>query len=112
MRIFHWRDGGRAIDHYGSVAFKHFPLGRSENCARLNCLELAAGGVIGRHPAGGPQLLVVVEGAGMVSGSDGRERPVEAGDAVFWEAGEEHETRSDAGLLAVVLEGEAVEASR
>jgi hypothetical protein len=43
-----------------------------------------------------------------VSGADGVLAPVAAGQAVFWEQGEEHETRSAEGLTALILEGEGL----
>jgi quercetin dioxygenase-like cupin family protein len=66
--------------------------------------RLAPGGRIARHPATVPQILAVLEGQGHVSGADGAFEPIAAGQAVFWSAGEEHETVSDGGLTAIVLE--------
>jgi quercetin dioxygenase-like cupin family protein len=74
--------------------------------------RLAPGGRIARHPATYPQILAVLDGSGEVSGSDGRAEPVGAGEAVFWQAGEEHETTSEAGLTALIIEGEALEPVR
>jgi quercetin dioxygenase-like cupin family protein len=65
-----------------------------------------------RHPATVPQILAVLEGNGEVSGSDGVAQPIGSGEAVFWEAGEEHETTSAAGLTALILEGAALEPYR
>lgn len=70
--------------------------------------RIAPGGRIGRHPATVPQILAVLEGSGEVSGTDGVLEPIAAGEAVYWSAGEEHETRTEAGLTALVLEGEDV----
>ena len=72
------------------------------------CFRLAPGGRIARHPATGPQILAVVAGSGWVSGPDGREEEIVAGRAAFWAAGESHETRTHAGMTAIVLEGEGV----
>ena len=109
MRVFSYREGGRAIEQYGSRGFTHHRVALVEGGAAVSCVELAAGGVIGRHPAAGPQLLVVVEGAGYVSGADGVERTLATGEAVRWDAGEEHETRTDSGLVAIVIEAESLE---
>jgi quercetin dioxygenase-like cupin family protein len=109
MRVFRWRNGGRPITHFGSHAFGHFRLARAEGEAVVSAVELGRSGVIGRHPAAAAQLLVVVEGSGEVSGADRAFQAIAAGEAVAWEAGEEHETRSADGLLAIVLEGEALE---
>ena len=65
---------------------------------------VAAGGSIRRHPATVPQILAVIDGAGEVSGDDGVFHAVSPGDAVYWAAGESHETRSSTGLTALVLE--------
>lgn len=97
----------RAVEDFGSVGVTLAPL--TEPLARgapvqAACFRLEPGGVIGRHPASVEQLLVVVEGSGWVSGGDGERMAISAGEAAFWEAGEEHETASDAGLTAVVVE--------
>ena len=104
-------DRGRAIDAYGSehvtLAPLTAPLARGAS-VQAACFRLEPGGRIGRHPASVPQLLVVVAGTGWASGADGIPHPLEHGDAVFWEAGEEHETWTEDGLTAIVLEGEGV----
>ena len=109
MRVFAYRAGGRAIEHHGSRGFTHFRVGLVEGGAALSCVELAPGGVIGRHEAASPQLLLVVEGSGYVSGADRVEQPIAAGQAVHWERGEAHETRTDGGLVAIIVEADSVE---
>lgn len=66
-------------------------------------------GRIARHPATFPQILAVLEGRGRVSGADGEFQPIAAGEAVFWAAGEEHETQTESGLTALVLEAEELQ---
>jgi quercetin dioxygenase-like cupin family protein len=63
-----------------------------------------------RHPAASDQLFVVVQGEGWASGDDGAEQAIAAGTAVFWPAGEEHETRSQAGLTAIIVEARQLDA--
>ena len=94
---------GRPIDRFGSVGFTHRRLAASDD-VHVSRIVLEPGGRVGRHPAASAQLLVVVEGSGVVSGADGAERPVEAGAAVLWDAGEEHETRTESGLVAIAVE--------
>jgi quercetin dioxygenase-like cupin family protein len=72
--------------------------------AQAAVFRLAAGGRIVRHPAIVPQILAVIEGSGTVSGADGVVEPIAAGEAVFWEQGEEHETNSADGLTALIVE--------
>ena len=74
----------------------------------------APGGRIARHtPAGShSQILAVLEGSGMVSGASGVEEPIAEGDAVCWQAGEEHELKSPEGLTALIIEGDGLEMFR
>ena len=67
--------------------------------------RFAPGGRLLRHPATYPQVLAVLDGSGAVSGADGVEEPITAGEAVFWHEGEEHETTSADGLTALIIEG-------
>ena len=62
-----------------------------------------------RHSAVAPQLFVVVRGTGWVSGADGARDVIAAGEAVLWEQGEEHESGSDEGMMALVLESESLD---
>jgi quercetin dioxygenase-like cupin family protein len=66
--------------------------------------RLTANGRIRRHPATYPQILAVLEGSGTVSGGTGVPEPIQPGEAVVWEEGEEHETVSEGGMTALVLE--------
>jgi quercetin dioxygenase-like cupin family protein len=74
--------------------------------------RVAPGGRLSRHPATFPQVLAVLEGSGEVSGADGVVEPIAAGAAVFWHKGEEHETTSDSGLTALIIEGESLDRFR
>jgi quercetin dioxygenase-like cupin family protein len=71
--------------------------------------RLAPNGRVRRHPAAVPQILAVLEGSGRVSGSDREFLPIGPGEAVFWLAGEEHETETDIGLTALILEGDGLQ---
>ena len=70
------------------------------------------GGRLRRHPATDPQIFAVLEGLGEVSGADGDDEPIAAGEAVFWHEGEVHETKSAAGLTALIIEGESLDRFR
>jgi quercetin dioxygenase-like cupin family protein len=72
-------------------------------------IEIGPGGVVGRHPAGVAQLFAVVRGSGWVSGSDGEREALTAGEAVLFEQGEEHESGSDDGMTALVVEAESID---
>jgi quercetin dioxygenase-like cupin family protein len=92
------------VADFSSVGFAVSDLGRIRD-SRLSCLRLDAGGRIGRHPAVGRQLLLLIDGDASVSGTDGVAVVLRPGQAVIWSPGEQHETRSDTGMLALVLEG-------
>ena len=54
-------------------------------------IRFAPRGRLARHPAKVPQILAVLDGSGEVSGADGVDEPIAAGEAVLWHEGEEHE---------------------
>jgi len=95
-----------AISGFGSRSAAASPLTLPDGDAHVVCLRIGAGGVLGRHPASVDQIFVVVEGEGWVRDPDGERVPVTAGKAVYWEAGEEHESGSDTGMTAIVVEAE------
>jgi quercetin dioxygenase-like cupin family protein len=107
VRLIRTDADGRAIGHYGSD-FVHVRLAECE-AAALSRLRLEAGGRVGRHPAAAGQLFIVVEGKGFVRGGEGEEEPIAAGEAAFWEPGEEHDARTDEGLTAIVLESDRID---
>lgn len=74
--------------------------------------RFAPGGRLLRHPATYPQILAILDGSGAVSGADGAEEPIVAGEAVYWHQGEEHETASAAGLTALIIEGQSLDRFR
>jgi quercetin dioxygenase-like cupin family protein len=70
------------------------------------------GGRIRRHPGTYPQIIAVLEGSGEVSGANGVDELIGAGEAVFLHEAEEHEVRSEAGLTALIIEGESLDRFR
>jgi len=88
------------------------PVFSSEVASRFACFHIGEGGFIPRHPATGPQLFAVLEGSGWVSGDDGRKVPIRAGQAAYWEPGESHESGTDGGMRAIVVECESFDPAR
>ena len=74
--------------------------------------RLEPGGRIRRHPGTYPQIIAVLDGSGEVSGANGVDEPIGAGEAVFLHEGEEHEMKSETGLTALIIEGEHVDRFR
>jgi quercetin dioxygenase-like cupin family protein len=98
--------GERAVTAHGSISAH---VRRLAADAHVVLIEVGPGGVVGRHPAGVAQLFVVVSGTGWVSGPDGRRERIDAGEAVLWQPGEEHESGSDDGMTALVVEADSLQ---
>ena len=106
MRILDLTDlPHRPIEAHGSRGFSVGAFGLGAD-THLVSVTLTPGGRIGRHPAVGRQLLVVLAGDAEVSGSGGETHVLGAGQAAVWEPGESHETRSASGLSALIVEGD------
>ena len=106
MRIFRFDpEVSVPVSRFGSN-FRIGPLTGSDSRVRVQVMHLPADGLVGHHPAVVPQLFAVVAGSGWVSGADGERRPVRPGEAALWDAGEDHESGSDEGMTAVVIEGD------
>jgi quercetin dioxygenase-like cupin family protein len=94
------------VSALGSVSALVGLLTRS---AHVVVIEIGPGGIVGQHPAAAPQLFVVVEGEGWVRGDDLEQEPIRAGEAVFWERGEEHASGSEMGMTALAIETESLQ---
>ena len=105
MQIFTYDRDEHAVTGYDSVALHATRIAQFTEYARATCLTVGPDGLIGTHPAGSHQVLLIVAGSGWVSGSDGVRVPVSAGQGVYWEPGEVHTTGSENGLTAIALEG-------
>ena len=98
------------LQRFGSSgAVVHHPVGPDgvlatiEGRVSMVLIELADGGVVGRHPTTDVQILMVASGRVVVSGGDGACVELSAGQAVEFAAGELHETRAlEASVLAVL----------
>ncbi len=62
-------------------------------------MHVQPNGVIGLHQVVGLQLFLVVQGEGWVRGTESTRTVIQAGQAVFWENGEWHETGTETGLI-------------
>ena len=109
MQIFRFDRGEKIIDRYGSEGLRATRVAAGGGQVSVTCLALTPGGVIGTHPATGTQLFLVVSGEGWTAGPDGRRVPVTAGWGARFEAGEEHTSGTDAGMVALAVEGDALD---
>ena len=109
MNLFEFGpEGGFEVLGFGSRGVTALPLTLPDGEAHVVCIRLAAGGLLGRHPASVDQVFVVVDGSGWVRGADGEQTTIGVGTAVYWSAGEEHESGSDEGMTAIVIEAERI----
>jgi quercetin dioxygenase-like cupin family protein len=97
--------GEREIDRFESVAARVRPLAPE---AHVVVIEIGPGGKVGRHPAVTRQLFAVVRGSGWVAGGDAGREEIHAGEAVIWDPGEEHESGSQTGMTALVIESDSL----
>ncbi len=111
MRLYQFSPAaGREITQYGSYGAVLARVLRNAGPVAIACFYLEPKGVIGRHPTVGAQLLLVMSGSAAVSGADSAVAQARPGTAVYWQAGEVHETHAGpAGLVAIVVEGAALD---
>jgi quercetin dioxygenase-like cupin family protein len=106
MKIFRFDSGiGKKVDLYNSSGFTISRVAHLFDEAVVNCAYLDANGVIGHHQATIPQLFLVVQGQGWVRGESLERILIETGQAAYWEKGEWHESGTETGLTAVIIEG-------
>ncbi|MFG6496124.1 cupin [Fictibacillus sp. UD] len=106
MKIYHFqKETGKKITKFNSD-FIMSHITQTQKTAHIGCMYLEENGVIGFHQAVVPQLLLIVSGEGWVRGETNEYIKVHSGEAVFWEKDEWHETKTDTGLTAIVIESE------
>jgi quercetin dioxygenase-like cupin family protein len=101
---------GKKVSHFNS----NFIMSRiiqTDKVTNIGCMHLEENGIIGYHQAVVPQLLLVIAGEGYVRNDQDAYFKVQSGDAVFWKKDEWHETKSEKGLTAIVIEGTALNPS-
>ncbi|MEC1520713.1 cupin domain-containing protein [Neobacillus niacini] len=106
MEIYHFtKESGKKISAFQSDFIMSRTIQTTKG-AHIGCMHLEENGLIGYHQAVTPQLLLVVSGEGFVSTDRDEYVKVQPGEAVFWKKDEWHETKTDKGLTAIVIESE------
>lgn len=106
MEIYHFKkETGKKITAFESDFFMS-RIVQANKGVHIGCMHLEEKGLIGYHQAVIPQLLLVVSGEGFVTTNRDEYVKVQPGDAVFWEKDEWHETKTEQGLTAIVIESE------
>lgn len=109
MKIYRFdEEVGKQITAFQSKFIMSTVL-QSNGSLHVGCMHLPKNGIVGYHEAVTDQLLVVVQGEGYVCGEDKVKVFIRAGEAAFWRKGENHETSTTTGMMAIVIEGEDIE---
>ncbi|UOR12854.1 cupin domain-containing protein [Halobacillus amylolyticus] len=111
MEVYQFnKENGKKITKFDSN-FIMSRITQTQKGAHIGCMHLEENGVIGYHQAVVPQLLLIVKGEGIVRGKEVTFTPVKSGEAVYWEKDEWHETKTEVGLTAIVIESEELDVS-
>jgi quercetin dioxygenase-like cupin family protein len=97
-------DRAQGISAYGAKGIAVGGLFELEGDIAVNVLRFSAGSHLPQHRAGRPQLFLVLEGEGWVTGADQEKHSIRAGQAAFWSEGEPHGSGSVTGMLAVIVQ--------
>jgi mannose-6-phosphate isomerase-like protein (cupin superfamily) len=90
----------KEIEHFGSTGFTHFRVAHGDAHVSFARLD----GVIGGHETPSQQRLVVLAGRVTCSTKDDSVE-LGVGEAVEWQEGEWHETRSHEPSVLLLVEG-------
>lgn len=104
------KNDGKTISKFNSD-FIMSRIIQTDKETHIGCMHLDENGVIGYHQAVAPQLLLIMIGEGYVRGEKEEYFKVQSGDAIFWEKDEWHETKTNIGLTAIVIESEVLNPS-
>lgn len=111
VRIYRFDAGaGHPITQFGSERVSISGIVRvARGGMQIGCMYLEPGGRVGTHQAATSQLFLVVRGEGWVRGPEQMRTPIRADQAAYWEPGEEHESGSESGMVALVIEGDTLD---
>ena len=113
MKLFRFDpDVGKKIDSYGSSGFIISRIAHLLDEATIHCAFLDANGLIGYHRAATSQLFLVVQGEGWVRGESAHKTSIKAGQAAYWNKSEWHESGTEPGMVAIIIEGVNVDPAK
>jgi hypothetical protein len=109
VEIFRFDRAEKVVRSYDSEGLHATRIATGQGQVHLTCLTIGPGGVIGTHPATDTQLFLVIAGEGWTAGPDGQRVPITTGWGVRWDAGENHTSGTDTGLVALAIEGTSLD---
>jgi quercetin dioxygenase-like cupin family protein len=112
MKFFRFeKEVGSPIKQFDSQEAHYIKVLRSKQENNVGFIQIDVGGVVGNHQATMQQLFIVVQGEGWVTGTDRERISIKSGEGVMWDKGEWHESGSENGLLALVVEAKTLDTS-
>jgi len=96
------------INNYQSIDAFYTKIMKTVEPANIGFIYIEPGGVVGMHEAPVPQLFIVIQGEGWICGEDKEKVIIKTGDGVLWQTGEAHESGSETGLTALVIQSEHI----
>jgi len=113
MKLYRFdREVGKSIDAYNSSRFIIARIARLFEEAVINCAYLETNGVIGYHQVTIPQVFLVVQGEGWVRNETSERVSIKAGEAVYWGKDEWHESGTERGMTAIIIESAKFDLSK
>ncbi len=78
---------------------------RNNKDLQISMIELESDGILGLHQADTDQIFILIHGSGWIRNQDSVKIAINEGDCIFWQKDEWHETSTDIGLKALIIEG-------
>lgn len=111
MQFYDFRkETGMHITKYDSD-FILSRISKTQTPTTIGIMHLSKKGIIGYHQATKPQLLLILSGDGSVCSESKEYFDVHPGTAVFWDKNEWHETKTEHGMTALVIESDEMNPS-
>lgn len=101
-------DDQREVLEFSSHGAHWTPITHSDGECHVGRMRFEAGAVLGMHPADVDQVFFVVDGEGWTRTQDDDPVPIGVGQAAVWRAGEHHESGTETGMTAVIIQAESL----
>jgi len=102
------KDLANTSHQYQSIDKFNRKITKTEVPTTIGFIYIEPGGVVGMHEAPVPQLFIVINGEGWISGEEGEKITIKTGQGVLWQQGQAHESGSITGLTALVIQAEQI----
>jgi len=105
MKIYRFNpEIGQGDEQFGSVKTIIARVLQLDGRAEINAVYINPGEHLSVQQVMRQQLFLLVDGEGWMQSESGEKKTVRQGQAIFWEKGEWHESGSETGMTAVIIE--------